>query len=167
MGTTLFLDVGYHDDGALAVGLLMDENEEKVYTKNIDSVQDYVPGEFYKRELPCLLEIINQVDLTRLKFIVIDGYVYLDRDKKHGLGMYLHHILNETVPIIGVAKTPYKGSNFAEPVYRGESTNPLFITAVGVDVKVAAAFIKNLAGLYRIPDCLKKLDGLTKTKIEG
>ena len=52
------------------------------YTKLYDE-----PGQFYKRELPCILELLKQVNPLP-NYIVIDGYVYLGGDEKPGLGKH-------------------------------------------------------------------------------
>ncbi len=54
---------------------------------------------FYKKELPCLLSIINDLPENSFDIIIIDGYVYLG-EKKPGLGVYLYNALSEKFPII-------------------------------------------------------------------
>ena len=49
---------------------------------------DYVPGQFYKRELPSLRAVID--DLTsRPSILVIDGYVWVGATDAPGLGAHL------------------------------------------------------------------------------
>ena len=80
----LAIDVDYRQSKAVAAGVLFRDWQAeapiKEVTTNCDLVHDYVPGEFYRRELPCLLKLLEQVDLN-LKTIVIDGYVYLGKDR--------------------------------------------------------------------------------------
>jgi len=64
---------------------------------------DYVPGQFYRRELPCLLGVLGTVQHP-LEVVVIDGYVSLDENGSPGLGMYLYHALGDTVAVVGIAK---------------------------------------------------------------
>lgn len=92
----------------------------------IDNVEDYEPGSFYKRELPCIIELFLKIDLSRINAIIIDGYVFLDDNRKEGLGAYLYYHLKEKVPIIGVAKTSFHDNkkNVFE-VFRGKSKKPL------------------------------------------
>lgn len=41
------------------------ENEDnfKINTEIIDSIEEYISGEFYKRELPCILSLISKIGL--------------------------------------------------------------------------------------------------------
>src|SRR5436190_4814594 len=70
------------------------------------TAEAYVPGEFYKRELPLILAILQPV-LGDLQTVVIDGYVCLDPNGRKGLGAWLHESLAGKVAIIGVAKTHF------------------------------------------------------------
>ncbi|MCA9014113.1 MAG: hypothetical protein KDA77_02165, partial [Planctomycetaceae bacterium] len=63
----LVLDVHYHDDDSATVaGILFQEWEadhlEATLVKQILQVAPYEPGSFFKRELPCLLELIHDID---------------------------------------------------------------------------------------------------------
>ena len=106
---------------------------------------------------------MKKIDLINVEAIIIDGFVFLDDNNKLGLGGHLYKSLGTKIPIIGVAKT-----NFAtidkekKSVYRGNSKNPLYITAIGINVEDAAEKIKNMTGAYRIPTLLKYLDRLTR-----
>src|SRR5262249_9722907 len=102
------VDVDYRDDRALAAGVLFrawtdaDSALEVVHT--IEQAEPYVPGQFYKRELPCLLAVLAEVT-EPLDAIVIDGYVWLQDEQTPGLGGHLYEALGRKVPVIGVAKT--------------------------------------------------------------
>ncbi len=162
----LALDVHYRDDVAKAVGVVFDtwtdEDATEVFTTLITEVEDYIPGEFYKRELPCLLAVIDQVTVP-IKCIVIDGYVTLGAVGKPGLGQHLYNALEQKVPVIGVAKSSYAGNNpDVRAILRGNSVNPLFITSAGIDVETAARQIVSMAGEYRFPALLSLLDQETK-----
>ncbi len=162
----LALDVHYRENTTKAVGVLFnweDTEPTEIVTVFIDDVAEYVPGEFYKRELPCLLKVIENIDLTKLEAIIIDGYVYIDNDKNYGLGGVLWETLNKQVPIIGVAKTSFlKNKETVIDVFRGESIKPLFVSAIGFDLNLAALKIKQMHGSYRMPHILKQLDTETK-----
>ncbi len=70
------------------------------------------------------------------------------------------------IPVIGVAKTNFMGNDKkVVDVLRGESKNPLKISAVGLEKEKAAEFVKCMAGEYRFPDILKYLDQCTKVSI--
>lgn len=162
----LAIDVYYKDDYAKVVGVLFNWDGEcpfRIIEEHVDSVEEYIPGEFYKRELPCILKIIEQTNLTEIEAIIIDGYVYVDNNKAFGLGAFLWKSLQEKIPVIGVAKTSFfKNKETVIEVYRGESKNPLYISSIGYDLNKATDLIKEMKGNYRIPDILKLLD--TKTK---
>lgn len=134
-----------------------------MYTETLEGIADYVPGQFYKRELPCILSLLQQVPIAKLDAIIIDGYVYLDDEQMPGLGGYLYNALQGDIPVIGVAKSNFATLNKLKlRLLRGNSANPLYITAVGVSLRAAGQYITDMAGPYRIPTLLKTLDTETK-----
>lgn len=141
------------------------EENYQIYSETISEIEEYVSGEFYKRELPCIISLISKIDLKEVSSIIIDGFVFLNDENKFGLGAYLYKALHEKIPIIGVAKRDFmpieKNRN---KIYRGKSKNALFITAVGIDLNIASKKIEEMNGEYRIPNLLKELDKLTKEK---
>lgn len=163
----LAFDTYYFDGKAKTVCIEFNEWNQsknyKVHTETIDNVEEYIPGEFYRRELPCILSLLNQFDLKNIDIIIVDGFVYLDDNKKHGLGGHLYEKLEKNIPIIGVAKTNFAAINKDKKVLlRGDSQKPLFITSIGIDLEDAFQKIENMAGEFRIPTLLKELDRLTK-----
>lgn len=163
----LAVDVHYRDSFAKAVGILFnwnDEHPQKVIIKILKNIEEYIPGEFYKRELPCILEVLKELDLSEIESILVDGHVYVDNQKRNGLGAHLYKELNEKIPIIGVAKTSFQPNmQTVKSIYRGESTKPLFISVIGIDLMKSVDNIRNMKGEYRIPTVLKELDRITKT----
>ena len=160
-----------------------DEHVSKFITADVKVDSDYIPGEFYKRELPGIVELLKQVDLNEFEAIVIDGYVYLDdtTNIKGGLGKHLRealekHYANRKVgkrlEIIGVAKSLYGSrDSYYGLCYRGESKKPLYITSLnmysGKYGKILTTYhnircIKKMAGSYRIPTIIKEVDAETK-----
>jgi deoxyribonuclease V len=93
----LAIDVYYYDDRAKTVGVLFnewkDETCAQIVTAYTDKVATYESGNFYKRELPCIINLLDKVEMEQINTIVIDGYVYLDNNRKHGLGYYLYEYL--------------------------------------------------------------------------
>ncbi|NBW37304.1 MAG: endonuclease V [Cytophagia bacterium] len=163
----LAFDTYYFDNKAKTVCIAFNDwsgtSTDKVYTEITEGVEAYQPGEFYKRELPCILSLLKKMDTDQVEAIVIDGYVYLDDNGQLGLGGHLYHRLHSKIPIIGVAKTNFKTiDKHKEIIVRGKSVRPLYITAVGIDIILAAKFIQQMAGEHRIPSLLKKLDTLTR-----
>jgi deoxyribonuclease V len=94
--------------------------------------------------------------------VIIDGYVWLDAESRCGLGGHLYEALQQRIPIIGVAKTAYRGAAFAISVLRGESHSPLYVTAAGLSADLAAAGVRNMHGPYRLPTLLKRVDQLAR-----
>lgn len=166
----LAFDVQYTENQAKAVAIAFDNwNDDKptaVYTKEIDGIAEYEPGAFYKRELPCIMAILEDIAPSSIDFIVVDGYVHLDDAGKLGLGGHLYETLNQAIPIIGVAKTKFlQNSKYAVEVLRGESQKPLYISAIGVSMQDAVLWIEKMHGDYRFPTLLKLLDDITKSKV--
>jgi deoxyribonuclease V len=165
----LAIDSYYFENKAKTVCLIFEQwNSSEIknsFTEIINNIENYVPGEFYKRELPCIISLIFKLDLTKIDFIIIDGFVYLDDNGKFGLGAYLYEKLSGKIPIIGVAKTDFISLNKNKQLlFRGKSKKPLFITSIGINIDEATEKIKIMNGEYRIPTLLKELDKQTKEK---
>ena len=94
--------------------------------------------------------------------IVVDGYVWLDGGGRKGLGHHLYDALQQSVPVIGVAKTEFAGASQAVEICRGSSARPLFVTAVGIEPDIAADYIRRMHGNSRIPTLLKRVDTLSR-----
>ena len=161
------LDVQYNGNSNGLVACIGFENwnsKRPFYAKThfIDKIEPYEAGSFYKRELPCLLEALK--DLDNIEYVVVDGYVWLGEVGHDGLGMYLYHALGKSVPIIGVAKTPFAGTPKACEILRGESLKPLFVTSVDMELEKAKKFVRQMHGKYRIPTLLKEVDALCRGK---
>jgi len=125
------------------------------------NVCDYVPGQFYKRELPCILGFLRYHKLTP-SLIIVDGFVVLGQAQKPGLGKYLYDALDARVPIIGVAKSAFRGSAAEQSVLRGTSQNPLYVSAAGIDAAKAKQHISNMHGAFRMPTLLTRVDQLAR-----
>ncbi|MDQ9019603.1 endonuclease V [Acinetobacter sichuanensis] len=161
----LIIDVHYRETGAYAVaGLIQDWNSqefEQCYTLHITEVAEYIAGNFYKRELPCILQLLECIDKD-FKYIVIDGYVQLGAEQQAGLGTHLWNALTHKKAIIGVAKNYYKDTPENCALYRGNSKKPLYITCKDIHLTDAKNYIAKMTGQYRIPDLIKKIDTLTR-----
>jgi deoxyribonuclease V len=159
------VDVYYYHDRALAAGILFDRWEDREaigeLTVEINKIAEYEPGKFYKRELPCILELLKQLD-SLPKYIVIDGYVYLGSEKKSGLGKYLYDFIQKKSAVIGVAKNRFDDTPIEAEIYRGNSQRPLYITAIGISQSEAKAAVLSMYGEHRIPVMLKMVDKLSK-----
>jgi deoxyribonuclease V len=164
------IDVHYRDPEATAAGVLFrdwtDALPAREITTLVSNVQPYQSGAFYRRELPCILQVLALV-AEPLETIVVDGYVWLSdpadsAGAKPGLGAHFYEALKHTTPIIGVAKTPMRGAVPLE-VFRGTAaTKPLYVTAAGVTAAEAADRIRRMHGSSRIPDLLRRVDELSR-----
>ncbi|MFB9077516.1 endonuclease V [Flavobacterium procerum] len=163
----LAFDTYYYDNKAKTVCLEFenwnDSTDFKIHNEIIENVAEYIPGEFYKRELPCILSLLQQIDFKNAEAIIVDGFVYLNDEKKYGLGGYLYEKLDEEIPIIGVAKTNFASiEKNKKSLLRGDSQKPLYITAIGINLEEAFDKVSSMAGEFRMPILLKELDRLTK-----
>ncbi len=138
-----------------------DAEAQEIRTWHGGPAAAYQPGEFYKRELPLILTALEDFDLSTLDAIIIDGYVYLNDQGRLGLGGHLYHELGAHIPVVGVAKSYFRDTN-ALPVLRGESSKPLYVTAMGIPPEDAANHLRTMAGAYRMPDVLAAVDRATK-----
>lgn len=162
-------DVDYRPDGSARAAALLfagwtDAQPLGEWTRRVDEVEPYLPGEFFRRELPCLLAVLEQVLRVngQLSVVVIDGYVTLDAAGTPGLGAHLHAALGEVVPVVGVAKTAFRGSPHAVAVCRGSSRSALYVTAAGMEPEAAARAVQAMAGPHRLPTLLKRVDQLCR-----
>ena len=75
------------------------------YVSPVDKVTSYTLGAFYQRELPFIIQV-HQPFLKHIQYLTVDGYVWLNREDRPGLGVFVYNALRDTVSVIGVAKTP-------------------------------------------------------------
>lgn len=158
------LDVDYRDDGACAAAVVFrdwsDALAAEERTVEIRDVQPYEPGQFFRRELPCLLAVLRT--LPPIETVIIDGYVWLDVASRPGLGAHLYEALDRRCAVVGVAKTKFQGADHACEILRGESQRPLYVTAVGMPAEVAAERVRSMHGAHRIPTLLGRVDDLCR-----
>ena len=132
------------------------------HTAALTDVADYRPGAFYLRELPAIGAVLARAAPVGL--LIVDGYVDLDGEGRPGLGAHAHAQFG--MPVIGVAKTVFRGSTHAAEVRRG-GTAPLYVTAAGIPVSDAAELVKDMAGPYRLPDALRRVDALCRGRADN
>lgn len=151
----------YRPEGAVAAGVWFQgwaaDSVECQAVASISDVADYQPGEFYRRELPCLMDVLARG--PRPDVVIVDGYVWL-QDRKPGLGAHLHAALGITV--VGVAKTQFVGATDVVEVKRGQSQSPLYVTAAGFSAQEAAAHVAEMHGEFRVPTMLKLVDSISR-----
>ena len=158
-------DVGYDDenDRALAAAVAFrswaDPAPSHEWTVPVEGLVKYVSGSFYKRELPCLLALLEAAPCP-VSTVIVDGHVWLQRGRP-GLGKHLHEALGEITPVIGLAKRPFhRGCAF--PLYRGTSKHPLYVTVTGMHQVTAEGYVTQLHGPHRIPTLLKRVDAMSR-----
>ncbi|AYO53857.1 MULTISPECIES: endonuclease V [Acinetobacter] len=161
----IVLDVAYTESFAHVAGVVFEnwtsQKAAQTYTLKVQEIAEYESGQFYKRELPCLLALLQEVK-EPIDLIVIDGYVTLGEDQHYGLGQYLYEALDCKIPVIGVAKNEFKGTPKYCEILRGLSQKPLYVTAIGIDLDVAKNHVENMYGKFRIPELLKEVDRLSR-----
>lgn len=159
------VDVGYGEHQAQAAcvvaGGWADAEPVETQVVTVGDIQPYAPGRFYERELPCVLAVLERLR-TAVEVVVVDGYVVLDEHGTPGLGGHLHARLGGRSIVVGVAKTAYRGSEFAVAVRRGTSLRPLYVTAAGIEVEHAARLVEGMHGAHRIPTLLGLVDRATR-----
>jgi deoxyribonuclease V len=162
------VDVDYRDTHAIAACVLFRSwtdpvsSDEKV--ERLSPIEPYIPGQFYRRELPCLLAVLRSVR-DAIDTVVVDGYVWLKDEHSPGMGARLFEALGGRTPVIGVAKTRFLSSSIAAEVKRGGSLRPLYVTAAGINLASAATQIQGMHGDHRIPTMLKRVDRLCRETI--
>ena len=158
-------DVHYEKDiGAAACVLFREWTDSEAVeeiVKVVRGVAPYEPGLFYRRELPCLLEVLHDV-VGELEVVIVDGYVWLGKDGSPGLGAHLYQALDKRVPVIGVAKRVFRQDAPAVPVWRGSSKQALYVSSAGIETSVAAECVRTMHSRFRIPTLLKRVDTLCR-----
>jgi deoxyribonuclease V len=148
------VDVDYRHDGAVAAALWFHgwsaDHADTEAIATFEHVAEYEPGAFYRRELPCLLDVLARD--PRAEIVIVDGYVWIG-DGVPGLGAHLHATIGGIV--VGVAKTRFSTANDAVAICRGNSKSPLFVSAAGMSAEDAAVRVVAMHGPYRVPTLLK------------
>lgn len=154
--------------------------ESAVWAGEIEA--EYVPGEFAKRELPSLVNVLQQLSVMP-DLLLCDGHGFA-HPTRNGLACQLGKLLN--IPSIGCAKTRLIGE-FTEPdsargsiselkengelighvVRTQNGINPLFVSAgYQVDLQAASDIVLKLCTAFRIPEPLRAADQLGRTEMK-
>lgn len=170
----LAIDTYYTEENAYTVGVFFsqwDDTEPLKVIKRITKPKyPYVPGEFYKRELPCILDLLGGVNFDSLSTIIVDGFIRIEKDGTlvPGLGEYLYNEVKDwNISVIGVAKSKFDGcEKWSTPVIRKTGSKPLYVQGIGrYTDEMAASLIKGMAGPNKLPTLLHLLDRETKNII--
>lgn len=167
----LAVDVAYDDaaSSANAAGIVfttwLAERPDGQFAHRTEGLEPYTPGQFFRRELPCLVPLVGAaVRQHPLTVVVVDGFVDLAPDRP-GLGRHLYDAFHHSFEVIGVAKNPYLGTP-GIALARGTSARPLWVTSTGSATR-AAENIRAMAGPHRIPDLLRLVDQLARSPQPG
>ncbi len=141
----------------------------------------YTPGELFRRELPPLLAVLAALPALPA-IVVVDGFAWLGPGRP-GLGVHLHRALGGLAAVVGVAKSDFAGPKEHRPaqsagpkehrpaqsagaaaiaVRRGSSGRPLWVTAIGIDVQLAATEVAAMHGQHRLPTLIVRADHLAR-----
>ena len=174
----LVFDIAYDEKENIAKAAAVeftnfsDDIADNIYTYISPIQSEYIPGQFYKRELPAIVALIeNEIGLDKLKneydLIMVDGLYQLGPDHP-GLGAKLkEYLMNEhniDIEVVGVAKTYFHDcEKVAELVNRGKKAiKPLYVN--GSDVhKSYDSMIKNMHGNNRLPTLIKLVDSICRS----
>lgn len=172
-----FYRVGICNTSMVVFEDMLSNTPTYVDTIHTKITSEYIPGQFYKRELPGIKAILNKFESEhpdlweKVDMIIVDSFIYLATNEKNwdGLGAHLYYSLKKVgkaIPIIGVAKTNFGICDTLEntkKVYRGESKRPLYVQSIGFDDGFdEKEFVENMNGNYRIPTMLKEVDRLSR-----
>ena len=163
------IDVQYEESSALAGAVVFDRwtdsRPRREVVRRVSPIADYQPGEFYRRELPCLLAILDDLDEVP-STVIVDGYVWLGGENRPGLGGHLFHALDDRISVVGVSKNPFGQASPVAEVLRGGSRRPLFVSTAGLDLADVAQQVKAMHGEHRHPTLLKRADQLSRGLVE-
>lgn len=158
----LYIDVKYNGNGTWkAAGALFDnftDNKATYLTltsKDIPNIKfsEYIPGQFYKRELPIIKAFIDYYKIIS-DVLIVDGYINLkheDGNITEGLGGHAAKEFPYFKDIIGVAKSKFcRNEEISELIYRGKSKNPLYVQSLNnISYKND---IETMTGDFRLPE---------------
>lgn len=170
----LSTDVAYHEGTGYGIGVVFshfnDDTPAKVIEVTVPDVGEYVPGEFYKRELKVLEAIYAEYKkLYKKSPLVVFVDAYVDLGDKKGCGRYFADAIDNDSVVIGIAKNEYKPATEAgvsQPILRGESKKHLFVTSTIIPKEDAGTLVEMLHGDNRHPTIIKKTDMLTKEFVQ-
>jgi len=160
------VDVDYRADGAVAACVGFQAWSQEAPSLELRQVSSsppasYESGQFYRRELPYLTQLLAALPQPP-ELVIVDGFVWLDGGRP-GLGAHLHAALGGVCPVVGVAKRPFQGAAQVVAILRGASQVPLYVSSVGEPLEAVAAHVQSMHGAYRLPTLLKRVDSLARS----
>ena len=106
--TVVIIDADYLEDqrkghvAGVVCNSPLDDHAQKVVTAIVDEIGEYIPGQFYKRELKCAEAILMQLNLVRIDMIIVDGYADFGTEAR-SLGAHVYE--EYKLPVVGIANT--------------------------------------------------------------
>ncbi|MFC4009446.1 endonuclease V [Nonomuraea purpurea] len=176
------LDVHYHGDDRLtaAVVVLDAVSLEPVARAVVHGrvAFPYVPGLFAFRELPALVEALEELSVTP-DLLVCDGYGLAH---PRGFGLACHLGVLTGLPALGVGKTPFVGSHETPAPERGawtpivhdgvtvgralrtqDGVKPVYVSqGHRISLDTATEQVLRLATRYRLPEPIRQADHLAR-----
>jgi deoxyinosine 3'endonuclease (endonuclease V) len=166
----LALDLHYEDDRTW-VGYAHGDGEGNILGKGRYMVpgapEPYVSGQFWRRELPPIMTILEAHPelLDNIRIIFVDCSCQIPTGPS--MGEKLYDALGGKYRVIGVAKTLYLGST-STAITRGTSKRPLYVSEAATnDFSSAAELVLGLAGPHRLPTILKMADLCAGNPVPG
>jgi deoxyribonuclease V len=170
------LDVAYSGDDLAAAIVVLNGSLEEVDRAIVRgrTTFPYVPGLFAFREIPALLDALDQLKTTP-DLLVCDGYG-LAHPRRFGLACHLGVLTG--IPTFGVAKTAFVGTYDQPGATRGSASDlllddeivgavlrtqtdvkPVYVS-VGhrIDLATAMAHTLHLTPKYRLPETTRAAD---------
>ncbi len=166
-GFFAFVDVSYAEHHAAAAAVITwsqaPHETAKTYIVFVAKACRYIPGNFYRREMPCILKVLEEAR-EPIDTVFVDAYARLP-DGRPGLGARLFSALGGKIPVIGIAKNHFitaESRDVVKRVFRGKSERPLYVSVEGIGLECAAKLVSGLPGPYRIPYPMKAAHRLSK-----
>ncbi|MEO3888712.1 endonuclease V [Nonomuraea sp. B5E05] len=176
------LDVHYHGDEAVTAAVVVLDGSTLAPVEQVVAegrvAFPYVPGLFAFRELPALIDALEQLTVTP-DLLVCDGYGLAH---PRGFGLACHLGVLTGLPALGVGKTPFIGTH--EPpgpergawtpiVYEGGTVGRALRTQRGVkpvyvsqghriSLDTATDEVLRLAARFRLPEPVRHADHLAR-----
>jgi deoxyribonuclease V len=155
----LAVDAHYGDEVVVAGVRFADWPDAEPASEHVVRVAEaapYLPGEFWRRELPGVLVLLETMEPPRV--VVVDAHAWLGHGRP-GLGARVFEVTG--IPTIGVAKTLFRGAP-AMAVLHGGSAKPLWVSAAGMEAEEAARCVGAMHGPHRVPTLLRRVDALSR-----
>ncbi|TMR89164.1 endonuclease V [Nonomuraea basaltis] len=175
------LDVHYHGDELTAAVVVLDGDTLAVVEQVVahgKAAFPYVPGLFAFRELPALVEALEQLTVTP-DLLVCDGHGLAH---PRGFGLACHLGVLTGLPALGVGKTPFVGAHEPPGAERGAWTpivhegatvgralrtqrdvKPVYVSqGHRITLDTATAQVLRLTPRYRLPEPIRHADHLAR-----